>query len=192
MFSRSDQLTDSYTYQWSGPGVVAANANTQNITITAPTAPGVYTYQLTALGQPAYGCDAIATTQITVVPPPVIATTRTLPQVCAGAPVVLTAAASRPTGSGSNLADTYTYQWSGPGGASGTGASFTVRPTTLGINTYTVTATGTPRYGCSATQTVTVEVVPPPVALITPGAASGLRRRPGAADGLDHPSHGLG
>ncbi|WP_201985970.1 gliding motility-associated C-terminal domain-containing protein [Hymenobacter rubidus] len=161
-------LRDVYTYKWTGPGLAAAGVVGPTLTVR-PTTPGVNTYTLVANGADPYGCDATTTVQVTVVPPPVVTATRTLQKVCAGAPVQLTALASRPTGVGSTLNDTYTYAWSGPGitGANSTGATITVNPTTLGINTYTVTATGQTQFNCSNTQTVTVEVVAPPTVAVT-------------------------
>ena len=157
-----DQLTDVYTYSYTGP-TGAVIGTTQNLTITAPAATGLYTYTLTATGQAPYGCDATATVQIEVVPPPVVSIARTLAQVCAGASVQLTATAARPAGSGSNLADTYTYTWSGTGvPANTTGPVLVVQPTAT--TTYTVTAAGSARYGCAATQTVQVVVNPTPAA----------------------------
>jgi gliding motility-associated-like protein len=189
--SRTDQLTDSYTYRWTN-SAGATIATTQNTTITAPTAPGTYTYQLTVQGLTQYGCDNTTSIQIQVVPPPVVSITRTLAQVCAGAPVTLTATTTRPAGSGSNLADTYTYLWSGPGvPANSTGATLIVTPTTVGRNTYTVSVTGASRYNCSATQTVQVEVVPQPTlvattdnAFVCPGGTANLRATATAPNGF--------
>ena len=177
-----DALIDTYTYRWTGPGV-PANTTTQNVTIAAPALPGLYTYTLVALGQAQYGCNATATVQIEVVPPPVVSIARSLTQVCAGASVLLTGTTVRPPGSGSTLPDTYTYQWSGPGvPATATGSTLTVTPTTLGLNTYTLTATGTARFNCSAIQTVQVDVVAPPTlvaltdnAFICPGGTANLQ-----------------
>ena len=189
--SRTDQLRDTYTYQWSGPGV-PANTTTQNTTVTVPTIPGTYTYQLTVRGIAQYGCDNTTSIQIQVVPPPVVSITRSLAQVCAGAPVTLTGSTTRPAGAGSTLADTYTYQWSGPGvPANATGATLIVTPTAIGVNTYTLTSTGTSRYNCSATQTVQVQVVPQPTltattdnAFVCPGGTANLRATATAPNGF--------
>ena len=160
-------LVDTYTYRWTGPGIPTAGITGATLTVR-PTTLGVNTYTLVATGTAQFNCSNTTTVQVTVVPPPTVAATRSLPQVCAGAPVLLSASAVRPPGAGSTLQDTYAYAWSGPGVPSGTtGSTLTVAPTTLGVNTYTVTATGTSQFGCSNTATVQVTVVPPPTVVAT-------------------------
>jgi gliding motility-associated-like protein len=171
-------LPDTYTYTWRGPGL-AASASGDSIAVN-PTTLGANVYTVTATGQSQFNCSSTSTITVTVVPPPVVTSVANLTQVCAGSPVLLTADAVRPTGTGSTLPDTYTYRWSGPGvPANATGKTFTVNPTALGVNTYTVTATGQSQFNCSNTSTVTVTVVPPPTitvsnAIACPGGTATL------------------
>lgn len=170
---RDSTLRDTYTYTWTGPGVPA---NTTGSTLTVrPTTLGANTYTLTANGAVPYGCDATTTVVVNVVPPPTLTTllsiantTVATAKVCAGAPVVLRVRARRPTGAGSTLNDTYTFAWTGPG-IVGTGRDsvVTVRPTTRGINNYSVVVTGSNQFNCSATTTAQVEVVAPPTVRAT-------------------------
>ena len=197
-------LVDTYSYRWTGPGIPVAGTVGATLTVR-PTTLGVNTYTVVANGAAPYGCDATTTVQVTVVPPPTVSATQSLPQVCAGAPVVLSAAAVRPPGAGSALQDTYTYTWSGPGvqlGASG--STFTVTPTALGVNTYTVVATGSSQFGCSNSSTVQVTVVPPPTVAVTtnnaficPGgsanlAAAAANAAPGFSDTYTYTWSGTG
>jgi gliding motility-associated-like protein len=156
-------LNDTYTYRWTGPGV-PANATGPTLTVNPTT---TTTYTVVANGASPYGCTVTNTVQVAVVPPPVVTATPSVPQVCAGTQVLLTANAVRPAGIGNGLPDTYTYTWTGPGlPANATGRTLTVAPTTLGVNTYTVTATGLSQFNCSATSTVQVTVVPPPTIVV--------------------------
>ncbi|MGY3091396.1 gliding motility-associated-like protein [Hymenobacter sp. UYAg731] len=170
---RDSTLRDTYTYTWTGPGVPA---NTTGSTLTVrPTALGINTYTLTANGAVPYGCDATTTVQVVVVPPPTLTTllsvgnvTVATAKVCAGAPVVLRVRARRPTGAGSTLSDAYTFAWTGPGiVGNATDSVVTVRPTTRGINNYSVVVTGRNQFNCSATTTAQVEVVAPPTVRAT-------------------------
>ena len=161
-----------YAYQWSvvggGNGLPAAT-NAQNITVS-PTRTTRYRLNIApTLGFTPGACSDTTSVLVRVVPPPVATAIAALPEVCAGAPVLLTGSATRPPNTpGSNLTDTYTYRWTGPGvPANTTGATLTVRPTTLGLNTYTLTANGAAPYGCAATTTVQVLVVPPPTVRVT-------------------------
>ena len=160
-----------YNYQWTvrnnGNGLPAVT-NTQNI-VVSPTATTRYYLNISpALGFSQGLCSDTSSILVRVVPPPVATAKAALDKVCAGAPVVLTATAVRPAGAGSTLNDTYTYRWAGPGlAANTTGQTLTVRPTTLGINTYTLTASGASPYGCAATATAQVEVVASPRVAVT-------------------------
>ena len=146
-------LTDTYTYQWSGPGVPAG---TTGPTLTVnPTALGTNTYTVTATGTTQFNCSATNTVNIQVVAPPTVVATTDNAFACSGGAAVLTALATPPTG----FTDTYTYTWTGGGlPANTTGASITVRPTAT--TTYTVTAAGSAQSGCSSTATVTVTANP--------------------------------
>ncbi len=162
--SRADGLTDAYTYRWSGPGV-AATATSQNLTVTTPTQPGFYTYQLVATGAVQFGCDATATRTIEVVAPPAIATRNYTPEgVCAGAAVSLRALTSRTDG----LIDTYTVRWDAAPGLDPADAnrdSLVVRPTRT--TRYRFRVTGLTRFNCTDTASVLVRVVAPPTVTVT-------------------------
>ena len=155
-----------YGYQWtavgSGNGLPAVT-NTQNIAVN-PTVTTRYLLRIIpTLGFAQGACSDTSSIVVRVVPEPVATATATLTQVCAGAAVTLRGSATRPTGLGSNLNDTYSYRWSGPGIANNTTTqNVTVNPTALGVNTYTLTVNGAAPYGCDATTTVQVTVVPPP------------------------------
>ncbi|MBF9221914.1 T9SS type A sorting domain-containing protein [Hymenobacter ruricola] len=159
-----------YFFQWTvapGGSGLPAVTNTQNITVN-PTVTTRYRLAIApTLGFAQGSCGDTTSILVRVVGPPVVAITRSLPQVCAGAAVNLVATASIPNAP-TGVNDVYTYRWSGPGiPANTTGATLTVRPTTVGVNTYTVTATGASPYGCSATNTVQVTVTPPPTVRVT-------------------------
>gem|GEM_PF-1052854 len=62
--TRGDNLTENYTYTWSGPGV-APNTTGQNLTVT-PTTAG--TYSVTVRGAAQYDCDATTQIQLRVAP----------------------------------------------------------------------------------------------------------------------------
>jgi gliding motility-associated-like protein len=160
-------VLQDYGFQWStdagGTGLPAVT-NTQNITVN-PATTTRYRLRITPLRGFALGlCSDTTSVLVRVVNPPVVTAQPAVPEVCTGGAVVLTANAVRPGGIGSNLNDTYTYTWSGPGvPTNNTGQSITVRPPTAGVNTYTVVANGASPYGCTATTTTQVTVVPPPV-----------------------------
>ena len=163
-------VVQTYGFQWtalnntgSGSGMPAVT-NTRNLSVN-PTVTTRYRLQITPLQGFAQGaCGDTSSILVRVVPQPVLVVTASLLQVCAGTPVALQAIATRPTGVGSNLNDTYTYRWSGPGlPANTSGANITVSPTSVGLNIYSVTATGVTQYGCTVTSTVQVRVVNKPV-----------------------------
>ncbi|MFT7611555.1 MAG: gliding motility-associated-like protein [Parvicellaceae bacterium] len=92
---------------------------------------------------------------VTVNPQPSISVLPAAPTICTGDNVSLTASSGGPSPS---------YVWSPAGGLSGTtGATVTASPGATQIYTVTVTDANT----CTNNTTVTVTVVPPPVALIT-------------------------
>ncbi|MFD2719530.1 gliding motility-associated C-terminal domain-containing protein [Hymenobacter monticola] len=168
-------VPQEYSFQWSvaagGTGLPAVT-NTQNITVN-PTATTRYLLRIAPRFGFAQGlCGDTTSIVVRVVPQPIVTATASLTAVCAGAEVLLTAATTRPNGPGNNLNDTYTYRWTGPGvPANSAGTTLRVRPTTLGVNTYTVTVNGASPYACTATNTVRVTVVPPPtVRLVTSNA----------------------
>jgi len=123
-------------YQWSGPGFSNSGATISRTNVTLVMA-GTYTVTVTN----ATGCKSTASVVVAVNPKPTPAITGTT-IVCLGATITLTA-----TGGD-------TYQWSGPGGFSASGATMT-RPATSGANgTYTVTVTNS--NGCTASVAATV------------------------------------
>ena len=164
----------TYSYQWTAlNGTAATNGlptatNTANISVR-PTVTTRYRLRIEPLqGFGVGACGDTTSVLVRVVPEPVATATASLPKVCAGAPVQLRGTVVRPAGSGSNLTDTYTYRWTGPSvPATATTQNLTVNPTTLGVNTYVLTANGASPYGCDATTTVSVEVVPPPAVRLT-------------------------
>ena len=153
--TRSDNLADTYSFRWdAAPGLDPADANRDSL-VVRPTQTTRYRFRVTGLSR--FNCTDTASVLVRVVAPPVVTATRDVQYVCAGGTARLAVSTVAPTG----LADTYTYTWSGPGLTAGaSGATLAVQPTTPGINTYTVTATGTTRFGCVATSTVQVEVLP--------------------------------
>ncbi|GAA4356229.1 hypothetical protein GCM10023185_19820 [Hymenobacter saemangeumensis] len=62
--TRNDNLTDVYTYEWTGPGV-PANTTGQTVTVR-PTAAGTYT--VVARGNRSYDCEATSQIQLRVAP----------------------------------------------------------------------------------------------------------------------------
>ncbi|MCA6364977.1 MAG: hypothetical protein IM638_18245, partial [Bacteroidetes bacterium] len=131
------------TYVWN-PG----NLSGGSITVT-PTSTTTYTVTGT---NSITGCSSTQTLLITVNPLPTITTLSSLPTVCNGNPVSLSA-------TGAN-----TYVWN-PGNL--TGSSVSVTPTST--TTYTVTGTNT-LTGCSNMQTLAVTVLPTPT--VTANATS--------------------
>jgi gliding motility-associated-like protein len=195
-------VAQSYELRWTAPnnnGLPAVNSTRLtgpfNITVN-PTVTTRYTLQANPLGSSAFPntfpidnngqsvCGDTMSVLVRVVPEPTVAITTSATQICAnaGTAVQLQALATRPSGVGSTLPDTYTYRWSGPGvPANTTGAALTVQPTALGLNTYTVVATGATAFGCDATKTIQIEVVPLPTArlvatpaILCPGSTASL------------------
>jgi gliding motility-associated-like protein len=69
--TRPDALTDSYTYQWSGPNGFTATTPTVTVSPTVAS-----TYNLTVRGALQFGCDAATQIQLSVAPAAVAAFTR--------------------------------------------------------------------------------------------------------------------
>ena len=156
-----------YSYIWTAAGAgggLPAVTNTKNI-VVSPTQTTRYRLTIApTLGFAQGACGDTTSILVRVVPQPTVSATVSLPIVCAGTPVTLTGLATRPTGPGSTLTDTYAFRWSGPGIANNTsGRTLLVNPTIVGLNTYTLTVNGANPYGCTNTTTVQVRVVPPPV-----------------------------
>jgi hypothetical protein len=135
----------SSTYAWTGPNSFA-NA-TQNPSITSPTvaASGSYTVTVT---EPTGTCSNTATVSVTVNPPPT-------PTAANNGPVC--------TGSNLNLSSTGggTYAWMGPLSFLSTTQNPVIPSITAAMaGVYTVTVTNT--FGCFASATTTVAVIPSP------------------------------
>jgi len=161
-----------YTYQWTtnvGGNGLPAVTNVPNILVN-PTVTTRYLLRIApTLGFSQGACGDTTSVLVRVVPQPIVTITRSVPTICAGTQVVLTAATTRPAGVGSNLNDVYTYRWSGPGVTASTPgvntATLTVSPTTT--TTYTVAVTGASPYGCANTTTSQITIVPRPAVSLT-------------------------
>ena len=149
----SSTLQQGVTYAWTGPGSFASTGTSATATV-----PGTYT--LTATYTPT-GCTATATTNVTgntTAPTGVaIATANNVTQLTCSTTSITLLGSSTTTGA--------TFNWSGPNGYTGSGA--TASATTGG--TYIVTATN-PASGCTATASVVItqNATPPANAAITP------------------------
>ncbi|MGZ3941360.1 MAG: beta strand repeat-containing protein, partial [Bacteroidia bacterium] len=130
------------TYTWS---MNAAGANTSTVSVT-PLSSDIYTVTGTSAG-----CTASQTVSVNIISLPGVTATATSPTICAGQSTVLTA------GGGT------TYTWS----TTQTTNTISVSPT--GNTTYTVIAESG---GCTASQTVAVNITPLPIIVATPSSAS--------------------
>ncbi|MCS6904339.1 MAG: fibronectin type III domain-containing protein [Bacteroidia bacterium] len=145
-------VASGVAYNWSGPGL---SQSASTVTTQAPTAPGTYTYSVTASVS---GCSPATTTTNVVVNAPITSIAVSPAQVvCTGSNLNLTAS---PT----PLLNNVSYQWSGPAGYSSTQQNPTIaNVNTLRSGVYTLVAS-TP--GCSTiSATVNVTVNTPPGAI---------------------------
>ncbi len=133
----ASSTTAGVTYSWSGPGITSGG------TTSSPTVNTVGTYTVTVT-DPASGCTNSATVNVT--------NNNSLPNISAGAPLVLNCTTTSGTISASSTTAGATYSWTGPNIISG-GATSTATVNTIG--TYTVTVTD-PSIGCTNTATVSV------------------------------------
>ena len=133
----ASSTTAGVTYSWSGAGITAGGTTS---TATVNTA-GTYTVTVT---DPSNGCTNSATVNVT--------NSGTLPNVTAGAPLVLNCATASGNISASSTTAGVTYSWVGAGITSG---GTTSTATVNAIGTYTVTVTD-PSNGCTNTATVSV------------------------------------
>jgi len=131
--------TGGLTYLWSGPGGYSNTASTITRTNASVLMSGTYFVTVTNVN----GCIGTASMAVTVNAAPVVNISGAT-AVCTGSTINLTA-----TGGG-------TYQWSGPGGFTATGANMTRTATAGTGGTYSVTVTDA--NGCTAIKAVTVTV----------------------------------
>ncbi|RME56994.1 MAG: hypothetical protein D6790_13980, partial [Caldilineae bacterium] len=144
-----------FTYQWSGPGIVAG-ANTLNPVVDQP---GTYTLTVTNNDNGCSASDSVTITQDT-----------SPPLADAGPDMALTCNTTQLTldGSASSQGSQFTYQWSGPGIVSG---AHTLNPVVDQPGTYTLTVTNNDN-GCSASDSVSVTLdTSPPLADAGPDMA---------------------
>ena len=137
------------SYEWSGPGITSVNKN-QNPLIFNPVTPGDagnYTVKVTS----AAGCSSTTTTALTVHLNPVLTVDNPSPTICSGNSVVLNASAPGAT----------QYLWTPATGLSNASLPNPVANPAV-TTVYTVRATNT--FDCFDEKTVTVNVLPPPVA----------------------------
>lgn len=141
---------------WSGPSIVTTTGDCDGIEIQPPV-PGTETYIYTAIND--FGCTFELPVDITVIQGPEIDISSD--QVFCGAPVDLEATVTNP-----QPGYAYSYQW-GPGGyivGSSTGTSVTVDDVDALTNfTFTVDVSGAQIDNCSATATVFVDPLEPPL-----------------------------
>lgn len=141
------------SYEWTGPGVTAANKNQNPLVIDNATVAAVGDYQVTVVS--AGGCPTPSDKiKATVNLKPVIPVITPHP-ICKGSATILN----------ETTPNAKSYSWLPVTGLSDpTAASPAAKPAET--TTYTVTVTS--NEGCTATQTVTVTVMPVPEASISP------------------------
>ncbi len=136
------------TYQWSGPGGFTSNTGDVNTLVRTPantTMSGVYKVTVTNAG----GCTATASRTVTVAAPTTAAISGAA-SFCAGSMITLTA-----TTAGAS------YQWSGPGGYTQSGATLSRGPATSAMaGAYKVTVTNASGCISTASKTITITAVP--------------------------------
>ncbi|HOM37163.1 MAG TPA: T9SS type A sorting domain-containing protein, partial [Bacteroidales bacterium] len=140
-------------YSWSGPNSFSSTSQNPSITNASSSNAGNYTVTVT---NPATGCSATATTNVTVNPLP-SATASSNSPVCQGNTINLT---SGPNG--------MNYSWSGPNSFSSTSQNPSItNASSSNAGNYTVTVTNSTT-GCSTTATTNVTVNTNPIPNISP------------------------
>ncbi|WP_183563421.1 gliding motility-associated C-terminal domain-containing protein [Mucilaginibacter sp. SP1R1] len=137
------------TYEWSGPGITAGNKNQNPIIFDAVTTAdqGSYSVVVTSTA----GCSTTALTTLNVHLKPVATVDEPVHTICAGNSEIISVSAP----------DATNFSWVPTTGLSDPSVSNPIANPT--VNTvYTVTATND--YGCTDVKTVTVNVLPLPVA----------------------------
>ncbi|MBK9759502.1 MAG: PKD domain-containing protein [Flavobacteriales bacterium] len=135
------------TYQWSGPNFFSSNLQNPSISGATAAMQGVYT--VTAFLGICAGPSS--TVNVVVLPAPVLTIVPSVPSICAGDNVTLTANG----GSG--------YTWTSGGNPAGSGGSITVSPVVT--TTYNVAGTGA---GCAGSASITIPVNNPTVLAVDP------------------------
>ncbi|MDQ3108871.1 MAG: PKD domain-containing protein [Bacteroidota bacterium] len=140
----TDMSTGTPTgWQWSFPGATPATSTAQNPTNICYNTPG--TYSVTLISTNAFGSDTVTMTNAVTVGAQPSVNASTFVTIAIGNSTQLTATG----GAGS-------YSWSPPTGLNNSNAQNPVASPTV-TTTYTVTYTD--NFGCTATDTVTVEVI---------------------------------
>jgi len=150
------------TVDWTGPGITAANKSQNPLVLTnvKPADAGTYTFIVTS----AAGCSTPKSTTVTVIPKAVITLNAPSVTICRGAAANLSASAP----------GAISYKWMpGKGLSDSTIANPVASPTDTTI--YQVITTN--NVGCTDTATLTVNVLPPPMA-ITQAKQSMFQDRP--------------
>jgi len=152
------------TYQWSTP----AKPNLSTLATATDVPLNTTTY--TVVGMDALGCPSQPTTQTIVVGrrPTINAFNNSNVTVCSGGSSTLTVNATSGVGGGGGGGVTLAYQWNPNVGTTNT---VTVSPTVTTL--YTVTVVG--QFGCSTTDTTTVNVNPnaiSPIISVTPDSVN--------------------
>ena len=138
------------TVDWTGPGITAANKSQNPLVLTniKPADAGTYNFTVTS----AAGCSTSKSTTVTVIPKAVITLNAPTVTICRGAAANLSASAP----------GAISYRWTpGKNLSDSTVANPVASPADTTI--YRVIATN--NIGCADTATLTVNVLPPPVAI---------------------------
>lgn len=134
--------TAPYTYLWNGPNGFTATTASFNIPNIALTDAGLYGVTITDR----YGCTAISSVEVTVLPPPIVVIANGGPY-CPNSTVTLAASGGA------------SYAWSGPNGFSSTTQNPTLPNGVAGTYTVTVTVSN----GTTASASTTVVIWPSPI-----------------------------
>ena len=141
------------TVDWTGPGITAANKSQNPLVLTnvKPADAGTYNFIVTS----AAGCSTSKSTMVTVIPKAVITLNAPSVTICRGVTANLSASAP----------GAISYKWMpGKGLSDSTIANPVASPTDTTI--YQVITTN--NVGCTDTATLTVNVLPPPMAITQP------------------------
>jgi gliding motility-associated-like protein len=143
------------TFKWYATATSTTALQTSASTTYTTAINATTTFHVSVIN-PTTECESARTpVTVTVIAPDPISATTSSPEICLGSSVTLTAANTATTQN-----QTYTYSWLSTTPNSGittaqTGASISVTPDTVGLYTYTVSASGG---GCQTSNTVQVTV----------------------------------